>query len=354
MPEIPGLGQLARLAAKPLGVLGEVASRPAVLRPLDLLRGTGSLQNAVAGKVIVITGASSGIGEETARQIGAAGGTVVLIARGKEKLEGVAQEIREATPGAIADSRPCDLADFEAIDRMTEDVLAAHGQVDVLINNAGRSIRRSVALSYDRFHDYERTMQLNYFAAVRMILRVLPGMRERQTGQIINISSYGVQTRVPRFGAYIASKAALDTLCDSLQAEVHDEGVRFTTIHMPLVRTPMIAPTKLYDRFPALTPQDAGHLVAQAIVHRSRRLGPPFGSAAAFADSLSPEIMDSIRNRGFKMFPDSPAARPSTEPAAADGAGAGASPTPVDEADASEDRSALGAAFAALTRGTHW
>ncbi|MCW2999670.1 MAG: acr, partial [Solirubrobacterales bacterium] len=207
---------------------------------------------------------------------------------------------------------------------------------------------------YDRFHDYERTMQLNYFAAVRLILRFLPGMRERQTGQIINISSYGVQTRVPRFGAYIASKAALDTLCDSLQAEVHDEGVRFTTIHMPLVRTPMIAPTKLYDRFPALTPEDAGHLVAQAIVHRSRRLGPPFGSAAAFADSLSPEIMDSIRNRGFKMFPDSLAAKKSADPAVADGAETATAAAPAEEAAASEDPGAVGTAFAHLTRGTHW
>ncbi|MCW2998252.1 MAG: oxidoreductase, partial [Solirubrobacterales bacterium] len=180
MTPFPGLSQLVSLAAKPLGVVSELASRPAVLRPLDLLRGTGSLENAVAGKVIVITGASSGIGEETAKQIGSAGGTVVLIARGKEKLDAVAEEIRRL--GGTADPRPCDLSDFDAIDRVSEEILAAHGHVDVLINNAGRSIRRSVALSYDRFHDYERTMQLNYFAAVRLILRFLPGMRERQTG----------------------------------------------------------------------------------------------------------------------------------------------------------------------------
>ncbi len=350
MPAIPGFSQLSSLVAKPLGAFSEMASRPTVLRPLDLLRGTGSLESAVEGKVIVITGASSGIGEETAKQIGAAGGTVVLIARGQEKLEAVAEEIRAL--GGQADPRPCDLSDFDAIDRVAHEILEHHGRVDVLINNAGRSIRRSVALSYDRFHDYERTMQLNYFAAVRLILRVLPGMRERKTGQIINISSYGVQTRVPRFGAYIASKAALDTLCDSLQAEVHDEGVRFTTIHMPLVRTPMIAPTKLYDRFPALTPEDAGHLVAQAIVHRSRRLGPPFGSAAALADSFSPSIMDEIRNRGFKMFPDSIAAKKPAAPAA-DGSPA-EPPSPEDEAAVSEDPGAAGTAFAYLTRGTHW
>jgi short-subunit dehydrogenase len=337
MARIPGLDQLASLAAKPVGIFGNIASRPAVLRPLDMLRGTGSLEGAVAGKVIVITGASSGIGEETAMQVGAAGGTVILIARGQEKLDAVAERIRAV--GGTADPRPCDLSDFDAIDRIAGEILAEHGGVDVLINNAGRSIRRSVALSYDRFHDYERTMQLNYFAAVRLILRFLPGMREQGSGQIINISSYGVQTKVPRFGAYIASKAALDTLCDSLQAEVHDEGVRFTTIHMPLVRTPMIAPTKLYDRFPALTPEDAGHLVAQAIVHRSRRLGPPFGSIAGLADSFSPEIMDAIRNRGFKMFPDSIAAK------------AGGTP---EETPTPEDVTAAQEAFARLTRGTHW
>ncbi|MCW3040773.1 MAG: oxidoreductase [Solirubrobacterales bacterium] len=344
MPRIPGLEQLVEMAAKPVGAFGNIASRPAVLRPLDLLRGAGSLESAVRGKVIVITGASSGIGEETAMQIGAAGGTVVLIARGKENLDLVAQRIRAA--GGTADPRPCDLSDFDQIDRVAQEILETHHRVDVLINNAGRSIRRSVALSYDRFHDYERTMQLNYFAAVRLILRFLPGMREQQSGQIINISSYGVQTKVPRFGAYIASKAALDTLCDSLQAEVHDEGVRFTTIHMPLVRTPMIAPTKLYDRFPALTPEDAGHLVAQAIVHRSRRLGPPFGSLAGLADSFSPAIMDEIRNRGYKMFPDSLAAKGASAP----DADAAATPAPA----AAEETTATQTAFAHLTRGTHW
>ena len=203
---------------------------------------------------------------------------------------------------------PCDLTDFDAIDAMADEVLAQHGQVDVLINNAGRSIRRSVELSYDRFHDYERTMQLNYFAPVRLILRFLPGMRERKSGQVINISSIGVPTRTPRFGAYIASKAALDTLCDALQGEVHDDGVRFTTIYMALVRTPMIAPTTIYKRFPTLTPEEAGEIVADAIIFRPRRLSPPVGSIASFADAISPRIMDKVRNQAYKLFPDSKSA----------------------------------------------
>jgi short-subunit dehydrogenase len=169
-----------------------------------------------------------------------------------------------------------------------------------------------------------------------MILRFLPGMRERQSGQIINISSVGVQTRVPRFAAYIASKAALDTWSDAVQGEALDDGVRFTTIHMPLVRTPMIAPTKAYERFPTLSPEEAADLIARAIIFRPRRLGPPFGHAAALADAISPEAMDVVRNRGYQLFPDSRAAR-----GQADGK--------PDEPTTPE-----GEAFARMTRGVHW
>jgi short-subunit dehydrogenase len=346
LPHIPGLKELAALAAKPVGLVNDLSNRPLVLRPMDLLRGAGSLEQAVEGRTILVTGASSGIGQEAARQLGAAGGKVIVVARSLDKLEALATEIEAS--GGIADPRSCDLSDFDAVDAMMEAVLADHGTVDVLVNNAGRSIRRSVALSYDRFHDYERTMQLNYFAAVRLILRVLPGMREQRGGHVVNISSAGVQTRTPRFGAYIASKAALDTLCDALQAETRDENVRFTTIHMPLVRTPMIAPTKMYDRFPALTPEQAGALVTRAVIHRPRRLGPPFGSAAAFIDTLSPDTMDLVRNRGFKMFPDTRAARAVAAEQTTDDAAA----SPGTDADGNAN--SAGVAFANLTRGTHW
>ena len=198
---------------------------------------------------------------------------------------------------------------MEAIDKMAQAVEKDLGRVDILVNNAGRSIRRSLELSYDRFHDYERTMQLNYFAAVRLSLSLLPGMRKRQFGHVMNISSIGVQTRVPRFGAYIASKAALDTLCDAWQAETHPDNVRFTTVHMALVRTPMIEATTIYDRFPVLTPDDAANVICQAMIHRPRRVSPPFGQFAAFADAISPEIMDRIRSQGFQMFDDSSAAK---------------------------------------------
>ncbi|MGI8623198.1 MAG: SDR family NAD(P)-dependent oxidoreductase [Solirubrobacteraceae bacterium] len=346
MPSLPGaVGGVLRTIAKPLDA-GLRATRPIgasgryrPLYPLNVVdrvvNGERTLSKAVAGKVVMVTGASSGIGEAAAVQIASAGGIVLLVARGREKLEGLQREI--AAAGGVAHVHPCDLTDFEAIDALAGGVLERHGRVDVLVNNAGRSIRRSVELSYHRFHDYERTMQLNYFAPVRLILRFLPGMRERRSGQIVNMSSAGVQTRTPRFGAYIASKAALDTLCDALQAEVHDDGVRFTTIYMSLVRTPMIAPTTIYERFPTLTPEQAAEVVSNAITFRPRRLSPPFGSLASVADALSPTIMDSVRSQGFKLFPDSKSA------------GGGAA-----DGDSDAPASAVGRAFAQLTRGVHW
>jgi NAD(P)-dependent dehydrogenase (short-subunit alcohol dehydrogenase family) len=347
----PSLQDLADLAARPVAAAGKLASRPmgltghhGPLDPLglvDRLRGSGGLRAAVRDRLVMVTGASSGIGAAVALRVGEAGGSVVLVARGAEALEETAAAVSEA--GGSADVRPCDLADMEALDAMARDVLADHGRIDILVNSAGRSIRRSVALSYDRFHDFERTMRLNYFAAVRLILRMLPGMRERGFGHIVNLSSVGVQARVPRFAGYIASKAALDAFSDAVQAEVLDDGVRFTTIHMPLVRTPMISPTEIYDRFPALTPAEAGDLVAGALIHRPRRVSPPFGYLAALADAMSPEAMDFVRNRGYHLFPDSRAAGAAPAGRAADAPGL------------REDALSRGAAaFARATRGVHW
>jgi len=143
--------------------------------------------------------------------------------------------------------------------------------IDYLVNNAGRSIRRSVHLSYDRMHDFERTMTLNYFAAVRMILALVPHMKERRFGHVVNVSSIGVQTAPPRFSAYVASKAALDAFSRVAASETFGDGVTFTTIHMPLVRTPMIRPTRIYDAFPTLSPEDAAQLVVRALVDRPKR-----------------------------------------------------------------------------------
>lgn len=302
------------------------------LNALDRLRGA-SLENAVRDRVVMITGASSGIGAETARQIGAAGGQVALVARGLEKLEATAEQVRAA--GGTAHVYSCDLSDLDAIVAMTDKVLADRGGVDILVNNAGRSIRRSLELSYDRMHDYQRTMQLNYFAPVQLMLKLLPGMRARKFGHVVNVSSVGVQTRVPRFGAYIASKAALDILCDAWQAETRSENVHFTTVHMGLVRTPMIEATTIYDHFPVLTPEQAANTLCQAIIHRPRRSTSPMGQVASFADSVSPQIMDRVRSRGFDLFDDSDAAKGK-------------------ETKGTDQISTQGKVFAEITRGVHW
>ena len=330
------------LLGKPAGAVAHALNRPSAMgrnRPLyglnllDALIG-GTLEEAVQGRIALITGASSGIGEVTARRLGEAGGEVVLVARGREKLEATAEAVEAA--GGKGHVYPCDLTDLEAIKEMAQNVQEDLGRVDILVNNAGRSIRRSLELSYDRMHDYQRTMQLNYFAPVQLMLELLPGMREREFGTVVNVSSIGVLTRVPRFGAYIASKAALDTLCDSWQGETQSEDVRFCTVHMSLVRTPMIEATTIYQRFPVLSPDEAADVLCETITRRPRRVSPPFGQFAAFADAMSPAIMDRIRNQGYQLFGDSAAARGELTQ------------------QESEDVSALGRAFATLTRGNHW
>jgi NAD(P)-dependent dehydrogenase (short-subunit alcohol dehydrogenase family) len=302
------------------------------------VRGAVSLEKAVRGRVVMVTGASSGIGRSAALKIADAGGIVLLVARTPEKLEATRDQI--AAGGGVAHVYPCDLSDIDDLDRMADEVLADHGHVDVLVNNAGRSIRRSIALSYDRFHDFERTMQLNYFGAVKLILKLLPVMRERKTGQIINVSSIGVQTNTPRFSAYVASKAALDAFSRCIASEIVDDGVHITTIHMPLVRTPMINPTKMYDRFPALTPDAAGDLICEAIIHRPKRIATPLGTLGQILYAINPKSVDYILNSAYKLFPDSRAARGEQRPA----------PATAQREQASNEQ----VAFASLMRGIHW
>jgi short-subunit dehydrogenase len=290
-----------------------------------------SLHDAVNGRTVMITGASSGIGKAAALKVGEAGGTVLLIARTQEKLEQAKQEIEQR--GGVAHAHACDLSDPDDVDRMAKEVLAQHGGVDILVNNAGRSIRRSVGRSYDRFHDYQRTMQLNYFGPVKLILGLLPVMRERGSGHIINISTMGLQTNTPRFSAYLASKAALDAFSRSIASEIIDDGVHITTVYMPLVRTPMIAPTKMYDRFPALSPDEAAELITEAIRKRPKRVGTTLGNLGQLSYAVAPGAQDLVVNRAYKLFPESDAAKRS-EP----------------EPDATAEQRA----FMRATRGVHW
>jgi NAD(P)-dependent dehydrogenase (short-subunit alcohol dehydrogenase family) len=269
----------------------------------------------VQGKVAVVTGASSGIGLDCAHKLADAGAIVVLAARTPEKLGDALAEIRER--GGTGFAYPCDLADMADCDRFVQTVLREHGHVDILINNAGRSIRRSVQYSFDRFHDFERTMQLNYFGALRLILGFAPLMLERRSGHIVNISSIGVLASPPRFSAYVASKAALDAFSWCAAAEFADRNVRFTTVNMPLVRTPMIAPTRLYDAFPTLSPDQASDLVMKAIVDKPKRVATGLGLAGAVAQAVAPRVSELVLNQAYRLFPDSAAARGLSEEEAA-------------------------------------
>src|ERR1019366_3856582 len=272
----------------------------------DLRRGS-SLQEELTGKHVLITGASSGIGWAAALKVAAAGGVPLLVARSVENLEEVRAEIVAA--GGTAYVYSADLADIESIERLLERVLADHRNIDMLVNNAGRSIRRSIALSYDCFHDFERTIQLNYFGAVKLIIGLLPHMRKRGSGHIVNVSSIGVQTNPPRFSAYVASKAALDAFTRVVSSEVIGDGVTFTTIHMPLVRTPMIAPTKMYDAFPAISPEEAGDMICEALRSRPKEMGTRVGRFGEVAYSLSPSTMDRLLHLAYRVFPDSAASK---------------------------------------------
>ena len=292
-----------------------------------------SLAGRVRGKVVVVTGASSGIGRATALKLAEAGARVVLVARGEEKLLATKAEIDAL--GGTAVMYSADISDLASCDALVKRVLNEQGGCDFLINNAGRSIRRGIINSIDRFHDFERTMQLNYFGAIRLILGFVPTMVEQKRGHIINISSIGVLSNAPRFSAYVASKSALDSFSACAASEFLDKGVNFTTINMPLVRTPMIAPTKIYESIPTLSPEEAAGLVVQAIVHKPVRIATRLGVFGAISHAVAPKLTQVLLNTAFNMFPDS---------AAAEGKKEGEPQTLTAEQ----------MAFAQLTRGIHW
>jgi NAD(P)-dependent dehydrogenase (short-subunit alcohol dehydrogenase family) len=259
------------------------------------------------GRTVMITGASSGIGRETALRVAAEGGIPLLVARRVDELEKVRAEIEEA--GGQASVYSCDITDGDSVGSLVEAVIGDHGWVDMLVNNAGRSIRRSVRRSYDRFHDYERTMAINYFGAVRLTMALLPHMSRRKFGHVVNISSIGVQTNPPRFSAYLGSKAALDAFTRVVASETLGDGITFTTIHMPLVRTPMIAPTTIYNAFPTRSPDEAADMVMDALKKRPKHIGTPLGTAGALAHTLVPRAADAVLHVAFRVFPESSAAR---------------------------------------------
>lgn len=257
----------------------------------------------VQGKVALITGASSGIGLTIAKRLARSGAHVLLLSRTEQDLLQVKAEIEQE--GGQASIFPCDLNDMSAIDHCTQRILAEVDYIDILINNAGRSIRRAVEESLDRFHDFERTMQLNYFGAIRLVLNLLPHMIKRKNGHIINISSIGVLANATRFSAYVASKAALDAFSRCLAAEVHRHNIAITSVYMPLVRTPMIAPTKIYNYVPTLSTEQAADLITKAIIKRPKHVATHLGRLAAMSYAIAPGFNNTLMSIGFNLFPSS-------------------------------------------------
>ena len=269
-----------------------------------------SLRGACGGKVVLVTGGSSGIGLASAIKFAEAGAITVICARDEIKLAEAVAEIRAAA-GADAKihSYSADISNEESCKAMIAWLTETFGGVDYLINNAGRSIRRAIEGSYDRFHDYERTMQLNYFGCLRVTMGLLPGMVAKKRGHVVNISSIGVLTNAPRFSAYVASKAALDAWTRCASSEFADQGVTFTTINMPLVRTPMIAPTQIYKNVPTLAPEEAADMVAQACISKPVRVATRLGITGELMHAVMPRVAQIVMNTTFRMFPDSDASK---------------------------------------------
>ncbi|UGT39967.1 SDR family NAD(P)-dependent oxidoreductase [Nocardia yamanashiensis] len=261
----------------------------------------------LTGRHVLITGASSGIGRAAAIAIAAKGAVVLLLARRAAELDAVVREIRDA--GGAAFGYPCDITDAESVEHTAKAVLSQHDHVDMLVNNAGRSIRRALHLSTDRVHDFERTMAVNYIAAVRLILALTPRMRERRTGHIVNVSSSAVQVAPPRFAAYAASKAALDKFTEVAAVEMRSDGVTFTTIHMPLVETPMSAPSKNSEFFPSRSAEWAAAVVVRALVERPRRIDTPAGTAGELGALFTPGIMSRTLHEFYRRLPESSASK---------------------------------------------
>jgi NAD(P)-dependent dehydrogenase (short-subunit alcohol dehydrogenase family) len=269
-----------------------------------------SLKGAVSGKVVLVTGGSSGIGLSAAKRFAEAGAITLICGRGEDKLAAAVQEILEhAGKAAQVYAYPVDIANEASCAEFVKLLNEKHGGVDFLVNNAGRSIRRAIESSYDRFHDFERTMQLNYFGALRITMGLLPGMVAKRKGHVVNISSISVLVNAPRFSAYVASKSALDAWTACASSEFADQGVTFTTVNMPLVRTPMTAPTEIYKNMPLLDPAEAADLVVGACIDKPVRVATRLGIFGAVLHAMAPRITQIIMNTTFRMFPDSAAAK---------------------------------------------
>ncbi len=262
----------------------------------------------MAGRTVLVTGASHGIGRAAALRLGASGATVLALARSGDLLTELAAEIEAG--GGRAHPLQADLTDLDAVPALAQRILAEHGALDVVVNNAGKSIRRSLALSYERFHDVTRTVGINYLGPVRLLLGLLPAMRERGQGQVVNVSTIGVLVPpAPRWAAYQASKAAFDVWLRSVASELAADGVATTSIYLALVHTRMSAPTDDFDWVPGLRPEQAADLICHAIVERPRAITPWWATAAGMLGSVTPWLNDAVMRRYYRRTADSASAR---------------------------------------------
>ncbi|MCW2848675.1 MAG: hypothetical protein JWR90_2649 [Marmoricola sp.] len=284
--------------------------RRRLVAPVARLLGS-PLPSPLVGRIVLVTGASSGVGEATAKAVASRGAVVLCVARRRAELDRVVRQIQEA--GGVASGYACDLTDAAATDALVEQVLREHDHVDLLVNNAGRSIRRSLELSYDRMHDFERTMAINYFGPVRLTLGLLPRMRQRRFGHVVNIVTWGVQLKAPKFSAYIASKTALDSFARIAGREAWSDNVTFTNLRLDLVRTDMIEATDAYRNAPAKSPERAALLVVRALEDRPLTISTAAGRVGEVLNLLAPRAMDAAMARMAARMPDSPAARAHVE-----------------------------------------
>jgi thioester reductase-like protein/NADP-dependent 3-hydroxy acid dehydrogenase YdfG len=261
----------------------------------------------LVGRHVIITGASSGIGRASSIAVAERGATVFALARNAEALDDLVAEIRAA--GGKAHAFTCDVTDSTSVEHTIKDILGRFGHVDYLVNNAGRSIRRSVIASTDRFHDYERVMAVNYFGAVRMVLALLPHWRERRFGHVVNVSSAGVQASSPKYSSYLPTKAALDAFAEVVSTETLSDHITFTTIHMPLVQTPMIAPSRRLNPLPPISAEHAAAMVVRGLVEKPVRIDTPMGTLADVGTYFTPKLARRVLHQLYLGYPDSAAAR---------------------------------------------
>jgi NAD(P)-dependent dehydrogenase (short-subunit alcohol dehydrogenase family) len=293
----------------PLAAATRVASR--LINPSGH-SSESKLREAVDDKVVRVTGASYGIGEASARKLAKAGATVLLVARSEEKLEDIRAQISEL--GGTSFAYPTDLSNPDSVDELAAEVLKRHGHVDVIVNNAGKSIRRSIELSYERFRDFERTIGINYLGPVKLMLALLPSMRARRKGHIVNVSTIGVRVPpAPRWSAYQASKTAFDVFLRSAALEAAGDGVSVTSVYMALVHTRMSAPTPVFRYVPGLTPEQAADLVCKAIVERPRIISPWWAGAAELGFAVTRRPWELGMSLFHRLSGDTPSAVRSVE-----------------------------------------